>query len=89
MSVETRALIAISIHLIGAIITLIIFYKTGIFEDAVKNGDGIRKASPTDVVFHALLLWELHLLLCIAWLISALINNFFYKKYNENKEDDN
>ena len=36
MSIETRALIAVGIHLIGAVITLIIFYKTGEFEEAVR-----------------------------------------------------
>lgn len=56
MSVEIRALIVIGVHLIGAIITLIIFYKTGEFEEAVRHGDGIRWALPSDVAFHALVL---------------------------------
>ena len=86
MSIETRVLIAVGIHLIGAVITLIIFYKTGEFEEAVKHGDGIYWASPSDVVFHALVLWEFHLLLFVICSIDILINDFFYKKYSNDEE---
>ena len=60
-----KALIVIGIHVIGAIITLIIFYKNGEFERAAKYGDGIRFALPSEVVYHALVMWELHFLLYI------------------------
>lgn len=84
-----KAFLVIGIHLIGAIITLIIFYKTGEFEEAVKHGDGIYWALPSDVVFYALVLWEIHLLLYIMCSIDVLINDFFYKKYSNDKENGN
>ena len=86
MSIETRALIAVGIHLIGAVITLIIFYKTGEFEEAVRRGDDIYWALPSDVVFHALVLWEFHLFLFVICSIDILINDFFYKKYGNDEE---
>lgn len=89
MDWQMRAIIIIGVHLIGAIITLIIFYKTGEFEEAVRHGDGIYWALPSDVVFHALVLWEIHLLLYIICSIDMFINDFFYKKYmeDESKEE--
>lgn len=86
MNIGMRALIAVGIHLIGAVITLIIFYKTGEFEEAVKHGDGIYWVLPSDVVFHALVLWEFHLLLFVICSIDRLINDFFYKKYSNYEE---
>ena len=85
MDILTRALIVIGIHVIGAIIALIIFYKTGEFEDAAKNGNGIYSATPSDVVFMALVLWEVLLLLYIITSIDELINNFFYRKYTNDE----
>ena len=86
MSIEMRAVIVFGIHLIGAVITLIIFYKTGEFEEAVSHGDGIYWALPSDVVFHALVLWEFHLFLFVICSIDILINDFFYKKYSNDEE---
>lgn len=83
MSIEMRALTVISVHIIGAIITLIVFYKTGEFEEAVKHGDGIYWATPSDVVFQALVMWELLLLLYIMCSIDSFINMFFYKLYRK------
>lgn len=82
MSLEIAALLFI-FHIVGAIITLIIFDKNGEFEYAAKHGDGIYFALPSDVVFHALVLWEFNLLLYIIITIDIYINNFFYKKYND------
>lgn len=87
MDITMRAIIVIGIHLIGAIITLIVFYKTGEFEEAAKHGDGIYFATPSDVVFHALVLWEIHLFLYIICSVDMLIDDFFYKKYKRNKEN--
>lgn len=89
MDWQMRAVIVIGVHLIGAIITLIIFYKTGEFEEAVKHGDGIYWALPSDVVFHALVLWEIHLFLYIICSIDMFINDFFYKKYSRDEENGN
>jgi len=83
MSIEMRAFTVISIHIIGAIITLIVFYKTGEFEEAVKHGDGIRFATPSDVVFQALFMWEILLILYIMFSIDSCINKFFYKLYRK------
>ena len=77
----TKALIIIGIHIIGAIVTLIIFHKTGEFEAAAKQGNGIYSATPSDVVFMALVLWEILLFLYIITAIDSTINDFFYKKY--------
>lgn len=73
--------IVIGFHFIGAIITLIIFYKTGEFEAAAKYGDGIRWATPSDVVFYALVLWEFLLFLFVIDSIENAIDEFFRSKY--------
>ena len=73
--------IVIGFHFIGAIITLIIFYKTGAFEAAAKQGDGIRWATPSEVVFHALVLWEFLLFLFVIVSIENAIDEFFRNKY--------
>ena len=39
------------VHIIGAIITIIIHCKNGTMEAAIKYGDGIRLARPSDVIF--------------------------------------
>lgn len=73
--------IVIGFHFIGAIITLIIFYKTGEFEAAAKYGDDIRWATPSDVVFYALVLWEFLLFLFVIGSIENVIDEFFRNKY--------
>ena len=60
-------------------------YNSPEFEKAVKHGDGIYWALPSDVVFHALVLWEFHLLLFVICSIDILINYFFYKKYSNDE----
>jgi len=88
MDWKMRALIVIGIHVIGAIITLIAWYKDGTFEWHAKNGDGYYWAAPSDVVFHAVVAWEIHLLLYIICTIDELIDDFFYKKYEEDKDEE-
>lgn len=73
--------IVIGFHLIGSVIALIIFYKIGEFEAAAKYGDGIRTATPSDVVFHALVLWEFLLFLFVIVSIENAIDEFFRNKY--------
>lgn len=77
------------IHIIGAIITLIVLYKNGTLEDAAKNGDGFYTATPADVVFGALFLWEIYLLLLIICSIDAFIDDFFRNKFCGKEEENN
>lgn len=62
-------------HMIGAIMTLIIFYENGIFKEAAERGDGIRFARPSDVIFYAVVLWEFLFLIYLITLIEEVINN--------------
>ena len=73
----------IGIHLIGAIITLIIFNKDGTFEDAAKYGDGIHTCTPSDLVFYALFVWEFYWMLCAIEYINVWIDNYFKNKYKD------
>lgn len=75
--------IIISIHIIGAIISVIIDMKDGTFEDALKHGDGIRTERPADVLFWDLFLWEISFFLLILGLISLLIDYVFAKIYEK------
>ena len=77
---NTKILLFILIHVIGAIIAVIIHYKTGIFEEAAKNGDGFRTPRPSDIFFLDLLVWEIQLLLFIYYFIEDFINNLFNSK---------
>ena len=69
-------------HIIGAIVTIIVHYKTGVFKDAAENGDGIRIANPSDVLFQDLVVWEFLLLIDIFCFFENLIDCFFHKLYN-------
>ena len=71
----------ILMHIIGAIITMIVHYKDGVFECAAKYGDGIRFAKPSDVIAQDLILWEIDFLLFILFSIETFINNAFDNKY--------
>lgn len=71
-------------HFIGAIITLIIFYKTGEFESAVKYGaNSYDPYTPSDVVFAAFVFWEVFLLVFVMNSISNAIDEFFRNIYKE------
>lgn len=78
-------LLIVAFHLIGAIVMLVIHYKDGTLEYAALYGDGIRNANPSDIIFADLVLWELGLLLCVAFVIEEKINEYFQKKFKENK----
>ena len=81
MNSFTIALIAIiSIHIIGAITTLIVHYKNGTFKFAVENGDGIRYARPSDVLFMDCVVWEMLLLVDLLTIIDNIIYDFFERR---------
>ena len=81
MNSFTIALIAIiSIHIIGAITTLIVHYKNGTFKFAVENGDGIRYARPSDVLFMDCVVWEMLLLVDLLTIIDNTIYDFFERR---------
>lgn len=67
-------IILMSIHIIGAIITIHIHNKTGMLEDAVKHGDGIRFAKPSDIIYLDCIVWELLFLLFVMDKIDIFIN---------------
>lgn len=79
-------LLMIIVHIIGAIITFIVLYKNGTLEDAAKNGDGIYSATPSDLVFVVLFLWEIYILFLIIASIGELIDDFFRNKFCEKEE---
>jgi hypothetical protein len=67
------------VHIIGAIITIIIHCKNGTMEAAIKYGDGIRLARPSDVIFIDCASWE------VLWLMKAVDNVDYYinRKFEE------
>ena len=72
----------ITIHIIGAIITIIAHYRDGTMKSASKYGDGFRFAKPSDVLFQDCLLWEIQLVInTIAFMedyINSQFNKYFY-----------
>jgi len=84
MDWKMKAIIVLVTHIIGAIIALIVFYKTGEFEEAATHGDGIRFATPSDVVFAALFIWEMYFLLYIFCCIDIFIENLVSMKGDKN-----
>lgn len=75
----------ITIHFIGSIISIIVHYKTGVFKDAAEHGDGIRIATPSDVVFQDLVFWEFVLLIDAFFVIETFVNRWFSKHYHLEK----
>ena len=67
-----NSLILITVYIIGAITTLIIHCKNGTMEAAIKYGDGIRLARPSDVIFIDCESWE------VLWLMKAVDNVDYY-----------
>ena len=67
-------LILMSIHIIGAIITIIIHCRDGTMEHASKYGDGFRFAKPSDVIFQDCLLWEIQLVIHTIVFVEDYIN---------------
>lgn len=78
---EVKMLILFFIHVFGAIITLIIMKKMGVFKDAAKYGDGIREARPSDVLFLCIVAWEfLAYIFAVEW-IKKMIDDHVKKHY--------
>lgn len=75
-------LILMSIHIIGAIITIIIHCKDGTMEHASKYGDGFRFAKPSDVIFQDCLLWEIQLVIHTIVFVEDYINSKFNKHFH-------
>lgn len=82
----TKIMVILLIHIIGAIVSLVWNLKVGNFEYATKYGDGVRIATPADIVFYDVFLWEFEFLVYALELIPASINNMFYKKYADKNE---
>lgn len=70
-------------HLIGALISLLICYKLGVFKEAALYGDGFRTCTPADVVYITLLVWEIYLIIKIFEFMEYCINQYFYNKYKD------
>lgn len=74
--------VLMSIHIIGAIITIIIHCRDGTIEHASKYGDGFRFAKPSDVIFQDCLLWEIQLVIHTITFVEDYINNQFSKHFH-------
>lgn len=74
------AIILILIHIIGAVAAIIVHYQNGTFEWVSKYGDGIRIATPADIVFVDLFLWELIFLAFVMSAVGTLINGFLNRE---------
>ena len=74
------------VHIIGAIITIIIHCKNGTMEAAIKYGDGIRLARPSDVIFIDCTVWEVLWLMRIIDNVDYYINRKFEKYFMDNCE---
>lgn len=77
MNKGTLFLMMIVIHIIGAVITMFIHYKDGIFEQAAKYGDGIRYAKPSDVIVQDLIIWEFLLMFSTLNYAGSQIDEYF------------
>lgn len=64
-------------HIIGAIIAIIYCWKSGIFSDSAKYGDGIRWALPSDILFECLVLWEINLFVYTLYRIENWFNDLW------------
>ena len=80
-------LIFLLLHLIGAIITLIIFCKNGTMKDAALNGDGFETSTPSDIVFMAFVVWEIMFVFYTRVSIVEAIDNYFREKYRGEDND--
>jgi NADH:ubiquinone oxidoreductase subunit 6 (subunit J) len=82
---NTKLLMFLILHFIGAIIVIIIYCLDGTMKDASEHGDGIRTATPSDIILQTLALWEIHLFIDIITIISGAINLCF-KKWSARKK---
>ena len=74
--------ILMSIHIIGAIITIVIHCRDGTMEHASKYGDGFRFAKPSDVIFQDCLLWEIQLVIHTITFVEDYINSQFSEHFH-------
>lgn len=79
-------LIIFIVHIIGFIASFIILYKKGDFHYAAKHGDGVRTASPFDLLFYCLV-WEFSLLVIILFYIEDWFNGLFIQEDDKDNED--
>lgn len=78
MSEGYVCLILLSIHLIGALITIIWDVITGKFKEVVQNPSG---DTPATLLFMDFAVWEIILPMMIVCGIADGINKLFEKKY--------
>lgn len=71
------SIIFFSIHLIGFMSFLFYDWKAGNLNYASENGDGVRIATPADIVFEDFAFWEIRLLVACFEVIETTINRLF------------
>ena len=74
--------VLMSIHIIGAIITIVVHCRDGTMKYSSKYGDGFRFAKPSDVIFQDCLLWEIQLVIHTITLVEDCINSQFSKYFH-------
>ena len=74
--------ILMSIHIIGAIITIVVHCRDGTMKYSSKYGDGFRFAKPSDVIFQDCLLWEIQLVVNTLIFMEDYINSQFSKRFH-------
>ena len=74
--------ILMSIHIIGAIITIVVHCRDGTMKYSSKYGDGFRFAKPSDVIFQDCLLWEIQLVIHMITFVEDCINSQFSKYFH-------
>lgn len=79
-------LVIFVVHIIGFIVSFIILYKKGAFHYAAKYGDGIRTASPFDILFYCFI-WEVSLLIIIIFYIEEWFNGLFVQEDDKDNEN--
>lgn len=73
--------VLMSVRIIGAAIAIYIHCRDGTMEQALKHGDGVRWAKPSDVIFQDCLLWEVQLIIYMMSFIEDSINSQFSKYF--------
>lgn len=63
------------IHIIGAILTIIRYIKNGSFHNRKLYGDGIRYATPFQIIVQCIIIWEILLFVELIEFIEYKINN--------------
>lgn len=75
------------IHIVCGIILIVILCLTGYMENALKFGDGIRFAKPSDIVLDCMCFWEVLVLFKIFSMLEDLINLSIGKLLGDNKNE--